>query len=127
MEVVLDTNALSAWADGEEDMRSVSKETTKAFIPAVVLGEYYFGLRGSRRGQLYRKWLETQWSLLEILNVTVDTAEIYSRVRHGLKTAGRPIPPNDIWIAASAIECGLPLLTRDRHFREVEGVEVLGF
>ena len=58
----------------------------------------------------------------ETLPITGRTSRIYARIRDALRTKGRPIPANDLWIAAQAIEHGLPLLSRDRHFDVVSGV-----
>jgi predicted nucleic acid-binding protein len=61
---------------------------------------------------------------VEILPVTEETAEYYAIVYKDLRAKGRPIPTNDLWIAAAAMEHGLALVSRDRHFGEVEGLRV---
>ena len=64
---------------------------------------------------------------VRILEITERTTAVYARVRHQLRAAGTPIPENDVWIAAVAIEHSLPLASRDKHFKLVRGLEVLGW
>jgi tRNA(fMet)-specific endonuclease VapC len=64
---------------------------------------------------------------VRVLETTARTTAVYARVRHQLRAAGTPIPENDVWIAATAIEHNLPLVTRDNHFKVVEELEVLAW
>ncbi|HEV7519292.1 MAG TPA: type II toxin-antitoxin system VapC family toxin [Thermoanaerobaculia bacterium] len=116
MAVILDTNAVSALLAGDPALGEVLAEEPRHHLPVIVIGEYRFGLLGSR----YRNHLQ---SLLEILTresivllVDEGTAESYSHVRDGLRRKGRPIPENDIWIAALARQYHQAVVSRDDHF-----------
>lgn len=89
---------------------------------AIVLGEYRFGLLGSRlRAELEAK-LGRLERLADVLCVDGETARHYSAVRRELKDAGTPIPDNDVWIAALVRQHGLPLLSNDEHFDRVRNL-----
>ena len=120
--MILDTNALSAFIDGN---RAVSKQLNGlggVSIPVIVLGEYRYGIAGSRHRAAYDEWLDEHLPDFHILAVTADTAAVYAGVRVNLKKAGRPIPANDAWISALALEHRLPVLSRDEHFDAVAGL-----
>ena len=82
----------------------------------IVLGEFRYGIAGSRHRKAYEEWLETQLSSFEVLPITAETTIPYATLRGALRRLGRPIPANDAWIAALAIQHGLPILSRDEHF-----------
>jgi tRNA(fMet)-specific endonuclease VapC len=90
----------------------------------VTLGELYFGAERSSRAEPNIERIDRVASSTTVLPCTQDTARQYGLVRNALRAKGRPIPENDIWIAATALEHGLILLTRDAHFRHVEGLTV---
>ncbi len=123
--MILDTNALSAFADGDKSMRAVLEEALLLAVPVVVLGEFRFGIRSSRHRDAYEEWLEANLPFWKVLDVTRRTAAMYAEVRSELKRNGTPIPENDVWIAAIAREHDLPLLTRDGHFNRVPRLAVL--
>jgi tRNA(fMet)-specific endonuclease VapC len=123
--LILDTNALSAFVDGEEKLLRALKNEAELALPAIVLGEYLFGVRQSRLRVSYEGWLKANLPFFEILPVVRQTAERYSEIRHELKAAGTPIPTNDLWIAAIARQHQMRLVTRDVHFGAVRGVHVL--
>jgi predicted nucleic acid-binding protein len=120
--MILDTNALSAFVDGEGGVGDVLRRAARAAIPVIVLGEFRYGIAGSRHRAAYETWLENHLPHFEILTVTEDTASVYAAMRVALKNAGRPIPANDAWIAALALQHGLPVLSRDEHFDAVRGL-----
>ena len=68
------------------------------------------------------QWLDEHLPDFEVLSVTEATTIVYAKVRVGLKKAGRPIPANDVWIAALALQHRLRLLSRDEHFDAVSGL-----
>lgn len=127
MEVALDTNALSAFASGDEALGAVLMPFRTVAIPVVVLGEYRYGLQGSRKRSRLEAWLNELLEDAHVLEATARTAQAYAAVRHDLKAAGTPIPENDVWIAALVMERGIPLMTRDKHFKAVKGLEVLAW
>jgi len=121
LNVVLDTSAYSALYRGDPRILETLRESRIVGIPAVVLGELYSGFRQGT------KWVENSAQLaaflrkpsVRILPVTEETATRYAEVDVYLRRKGRPIPRNDVWIAASAIEYGFYLLTLDQHFAEI--------
>jgi tRNA(fMet)-specific endonuclease VapC len=125
--VILDTNALSAFADGDVKLlRAVENEIEMA-VPVIVLGEYFYGIRRSRVRIRYERWLESNLPLFDVLAVGRETASHYADIRAELRAVGQPIPSNDIWIAALARERGSPLASRDRHFEAVRGLHLVSW
>ena len=92
-------------------------------IPVVVLGEYRYGISHSRNRREYEEWLTEYLRNFRILEVEERTTIPYGAVRSQLKKAGTPIPSNDVWIAALCRQHALPLLSRDRHFDLVPGIQ----
>ena len=125
--MILDTNALSAWAEGSAAIEAPLRAADRLVVPSVVLGEYYFGIRQSRHRSRYQAWLARYLPLTDIAAVTSATADAYADIRLELKRVGAPIPPNDVWVAALARQHGLPILTNDRHFDVVGGVRRIAF
>jgi tRNA(fMet)-specific endonuclease VapC len=120
--VILDTNALSAFVDGDAGVGEILRWESTAAIPVIVLGEFRYGISGSRHRAAYEKWLDDHLRSFDILTVNDETAVVYAAMRVALKQAGHPIPANDAWIAALALEHGLPVLSRDQHFDSVRGL-----
>jgi tRNA(fMet)-specific endonuclease VapC len=120
--VILDTNALSAFADGEAGVGDVLRLQARVAIPVIVLGEFRYGIAQSRHRATYEAWLESQTLHFEVLPVTEETAVTYAGLRVSLKRSGRPIPANDAWIAALALQHRMPILSRDEHFDAVAGL-----
>ena len=121
--MILDTNAVSAFFDGVPEV----EQAVRLFVPAIVIGEYLCGLLSS----LERAEREVRFrgfcASCQTLRIDEDTAEYYSSVRHRLRLVGRPIPENDIWIAALARQYGQRILSNDRHFDVVNGVSRTGW
>ncbi|HUY14787.1 MAG TPA: type II toxin-antitoxin system VapC family toxin [Terriglobia bacterium] len=121
--MILDTNALSAIAEGEYGSIQEFARTGQIAIPVIVLGEYRFGIAHSRHKIEYDRWLLQIVAVCRILEVSEETAVSYAQLRSQLKHAGTPIPSNDAWIAALCLQHSLPILSRDQHFDLVEGLE----
>lgn len=117
--MILDTNALSALADGDVGLGSILREATAVALPVIVLGEYQFGIKQSRHRNEYEGWLAGAISAFRILDVDTNTAVYYAEIGNELKRKGRPIPSNDLWIAALARQHAMPLASRDRHFDSI--------
>jgi tRNA(fMet)-specific endonuclease VapC len=122
-EVMLDTVAISALGDQSVDLFEVLAEVVECYVPVIVLGEYRHGLLNSKRRRELEPWLEEVEATLTILVPTGDTARIYANTIESLRKAGRKIPTNDVWISSLALEHNLPVLTRDRHFDWVPGLQ----
>jgi tRNA(fMet)-specific endonuclease VapC len=123
--VILDTNAFSAFVDGDEKLLGALQNEPELALPIVALGEFLYGIAQSRRRAAYELWLRTNLGLFDLLPIVRKTAESYSEIRRELKTAGEPIPTNDLWIAAIARTQRMPLATRDPHFRVIRSLEIV--
>lgn len=125
--MILDTNALSAILDGDEKLRQLLRSTPAEAVPTIVFGEYLFGLLGSRDYENGEKRLNAFLSDYRMLDVNTQTAIHYATIRNELKQAGKPIPANDLCIAALAQQHDLPFVSRDTHFDTVPGVTRAGW
>ena len=114
--MILDTNALSAFVDGDVALGAVLRGQPRVAIPVIVLGEFRYGIGLSKHRSSYEEWLESHLADFDILPVTDETAVAYAALRVALRQSGRPIPANDAWIAALALQHRLPVLSRDEHF-----------
>ena len=121
--MILDTNALSAFVDGDTAVGEVLRRQARAAVPVIVLGEFRYGIAESRHRSAYEAWLDSQLAHFDVLAVTEETATAYAKLRVALKRSGRAIPANDAWIAALALQHRLPVLSRDQHFDVVRGLE----
>jgi predicted nucleic acid-binding protein len=125
--LILDTNALSAFIDGEPAVGAILGRSSRAAIPVIVLGEFRYGIASSPHRKTYEAWLASHLRHFEVLEVTAETTLPYADLRTTLKQFGRPIPANDAWIAALAIEHKLPVLSQDVHFDGVPRVRRIGW
>jgi len=125
--VILDTNGLSALADGDKGLKPLLQRADQIAIPVIVLGEYKYGIRQSQNQKQYERWLAEVIAGCRVLAVDEETTNQYAEVREELKRRGKPIPGNDLWIAALVRQHGLPLLSRDQHFDSVPGIKRLGW
>jgi predicted nucleic acid-binding protein len=125
--VILDTNGLSALADGESGLEPILRKAAELAIPVIVLGEYRYGIAHSRGRARYEQWLSEYLPAFRILAVDEQAALFYSIIRAELKKAGSPIPSNDVWIAALCRQHSMPLISRDRHFDAVTGLTRLAW
>lgn len=124
MRILLDSNAYSAFMRGNHEVRELVHGADEILLSAIVVGEQLFGFRrGARLGQNVaelRSFLERRY--VSFVPVGPVTADRYSRIMALLKTKGRPIPTNDVWIAAHAMETGADLVSADQHFEHVDGI-----
>jgi tRNA(fMet)-specific endonuclease VapC len=123
--VILDTNGLSAVADGDAALEPILRTATEVAVPVIVLGEYRYAIQQSRNRQRYEQWLTETIRNYRVLDVDEETAISYATIRTELKRAGTSIPSNDVWIAALCRQHSFSLLSRDRHFDFVGGIERL--
>ena len=121
--MILDTNALSAVADGDPSAVEVIRGAARIAVPVIVLGEFRFGIAQSRYRTSYEGWLRGWIESVTVLDVDKETSEAYAAIGVELKKSGKPIPPNDLWIAALSRQHFLPVLSRDRHFDVVSGLK----
>ena len=125
--MILDTNALSAFVDGDTAVGDILRRQARAAIPVIVLGEFRYGIAESRHRPAYEAWLQAQLPNFDILAITDSTSVCYAALRVALRRSGRPIPANDAWIAALALQHRLRVLSRDQHFDVVPNLARTGW
>jgi tRNA(fMet)-specific endonuclease VapC len=125
--MIVDTNALSAAADGDPEIISILARADQMAIPVIVLGEYRYGIAQSRNRTHYESWLIGLLRDCFVLDITEPTTQYYAEIILELKRKGKPIPTNDLWIAALCRQHALPLLSRDLHFDSVAGIKRAGW
>lgn len=120
--MILDTNALSGFLGGNVAVRNTIRMATKIAVPVIVIGEYQFGLLSSK--QRHQLEIDFQKFLMDVtvLPIMQATCLHYATIRQQLRQIGKPIPQNDGWIAALALQYGMPILSRDTHFDNVPGI-----
>jgi tRNA(fMet)-specific endonuclease VapC len=125
---LLDTSAYARLKRGDESIGELVRSAEHVYVSIVVLGEILFGFHDG--GKLERNVEDLDEFLahprVSLQYLTRATADRFGRIATALKRSGRPIPTNDIWIAAHAMELGAELVTLDRHFEQVSGLIVLG-
>jgi predicted nucleic acid-binding protein len=126
MRVLLDTSAYSAFMLGHPEAKVALQRADEIYLTPVVLGELLAGfIRGKWRRKNEREIRAFLSSpRVQVIDVDEETAQRYAVILNGLWKAGTPIPTNDIWIAASAMQHGLRVLTRDAHYQKVAQIVV---
>jgi tRNA(fMet)-specific endonuclease VapC len=122
--ILLDTNAYSALKRGHEGVLELVRKSEHLYLSTIVLGELYFGFRQGARYDTNHRDLESflERPQVSLISVTAVTSDRFGRIASSLRQKGTPIPSNDIWIAAHAMETGADLVSFDRHFDHVEGL-----
>lgn len=128
MKILCDTNALSALRLGNSGVVEIFEAADEILLSVVVLGELLSGYKCGSKLKENLLFLERLQELpgVSILPVTRETAEAYSDLYQFLKKSGKPIPVNDLWIAAQAVEIGAILLTDDKHFDAIPSLRKRG-
>lgn len=125
--MILDTNAVSSLLAGDPALGDLLASRLRHHLPVLVIGEYLFGLVRSRHRERLGLLFVALIRESRVLVVDQVTAEVYSQVREELRARGRPIPENDVWIAALALQHQQSVVSRDDHFDSVQGVTRLGW
>ncbi len=122
--IIIDTNIYSNLLRGDSEVNDTLRQVSHIGISIISIGELLSGFRAGNRTKENRdelgQFLDSP--RVAIYPLEVDTAEHYSSILNKLKKNGTPIPTNDIWIAAVALQHGLPLYTQDNHFSYVDGL-----
>lgn len=126
--ILLDTNAYAAFLSGDEDVFRALSEADAVLMSTFVIGELVAGFRGGSRFDANMARLRSFLGkpTVSVQDATLETAEVFGQLKDLLKKAGTPIPINDVWIAAHAVETGAVLVTDDSHFEKVPGVRIRG-
>lgn len=120
--MILDTNALSAFFDRTTEAVELISGVPELAIPVIVAGEFAFGIAQSRHRDAYERSLQRMLDRCTVLDIGIETARHYAAIRLELKCAGRPIPANDVWIAALSRQYAMTVMSRDAHFDFVSGL-----
>ena len=122
--VLLDTNIVIGLFAEDRAVLTRLSEIDHIFIPSIVLGELYFGAYKSAHVTENIHRIEELVALSAVLVCDAVTAACYGRIKKALRDKGKPLPENDIWIAALAQQHGLVVISRDQHFKEIDGLPV---
>jgi predicted nucleic acid-binding protein len=122
--LLIDTNIYSLAMRGVLEIIEILQQAREIGICAVSIGELISGFKGGKREQENRQELEEflDSPRVRLYGIDEDTAEFYADILNRLRKKGKPIPTNDIWIAAVALQHGLQLYTSDRHFKNISGL-----
>ena len=124
MRIMLDSNAYSRLMRGDDQTATMVRDATEILMSAIVVGELLYGFRSGSRFDRniadLRAFLDNPY--VSFVPVGFTTADRYSRIAAALRAKGNPIPTNDVWIAAHAMETGADLASADRHFEAVDGI-----
>jgi len=124
MKILLDTNAYVGFKVGANEVVDIIVKSQHIVFSPVVLGELMFGFYNGTRFKQNMEALNEflRHEIVDLIPLGEITADRYSRIAHQLTKQGTPIPTNDIWIAAQAMEHGAELITSDRHFEQLAGL-----
>jgi tRNA(fMet)-specific endonuclease VapC len=117
---LLDTNVIVAFFAGDGGVKKGFVEADEVFLPGIAVGELCYGARKSGRPQENLARIDQLVLTNVVLACDLETAREYGEIKNALRMKGRPLPENDIWIAALARQHDLTLVTRDIHFRQVD-------
>jgi len=120
---LLDTNIIIAFFAGEAATHERLGQAEEIFVPYIVLGELYYGAYRAGRTETNLERIDEFMIASAVLGCDSNTAREYGSIKNKLRQKGRPIPENDIWIAAIAQQHDLILVTRDKHFGEIEDLK----
>ena len=124
--VVLDTNAYAALHRGDERVLRALTEAEKVYVPVFVRGELLYGFKRGRHELRNRRALDAFMGkpMVKPLHTTDETADVFAGIKKSLQQKGRPVPDNDLWIAALCMEAGGTIVSFDRHFEWIDGLRV---
>jgi tRNA(fMet)-specific endonuclease VapC len=124
--ILLDTSAYSRLLLGSPEVLRTVESADLVYLSVFVLAELYFGFKGGSKEKRNRDLLARFVSrpTVRIISATRETADVFAEIKHSLKRAGTPVPLNDVWIAAHALETGSVLATFDSHFEKIAGLRL---
>ncbi len=126
-EILFDTSVIIAYFRGDPAAHHIIGSVSRMLVPCIAMGELYFGAERSRRRESKLAEAESFVAGATVLACDLETARQYGEIQHQLRAKGRPIPDNDIWIAAIAQQHDLTVATRDAHFSEIEDLDLLAW
>jgi len=125
--LLIDTNIYSYALKGDDGVVEVLRKAEQIGISVISIGELLSGFKGGGREQKNREELENflDSSRVVVYPLDEDTSEFYAEIINNLREIGKPVPTNDIWIAAVAFQNGLKLFTKDNHFKAIAGLSLV--
>jgi tRNA(fMet)-specific endonuclease VapC len=124
--IILDTNAYTHFLTGNDAVLGIMVEAEEVYMSVVVLAELFTGFKGGRRDRenrgILRRFLDKP--TVTVMDITMETAEIFGELKYTLKKAGTPLPINDVWLAAQAVETGSVIISFDTHFLKIPGIRI---
>ena len=124
---LLDTNIIIDLLADVEAVKAMLAEAEEAFAPSIAIGELYYGAEKSTRPEENVGRIEQFASVTTVLGCDTQTARHYGQIKNHLRAKGRPIPENDLWIAAVARQHALTLVTGDKHFSDIDDLPTVGW
>jgi tRNA(fMet)-specific endonuclease VapC len=121
-QVLVDTSAVVEFFKGDPEIGRMLEQHKPVFVPVVVVAELLLGALRSQKVQANIRQIEAFVQRNRLLPCDADTALHYADIANRLRARGRPIPQNDMWIAAVARQYGLSIAARDGHFDEVDSI-----
>ena len=121
---LLDTNIITAWLKGEKPVADKIDKAKEIYIPIIVIGELYYGALYSTHVQKNIADIKLITATYNVLLIDEAVALAYGNIKAALRKKGKPIPENDIWIAAIAHYHELVVATRDKHFKEIDSIKI---
>ncbi|MFA6401054.1 MAG: type II toxin-antitoxin system VapC family toxin [Salinivirgaceae bacterium] len=121
---LLDTNIIIDLFTGNQDIGQQIKQLEAPIVSAITIGELYFGAEKSQQRSKHLKQVNEFVEICTILDIDLATTKVYGKIKNALKMKGRPIHENDLWIAATSIQHNLVLATKDKHFIEIENLDL---
>lgn len=121
---LLDTSILIALFADDAAVKECLAHADEVFIPSIAIGELYYGAWKSTRVQANLARVDELVAANMVLGCNAQTGRHYGEAKNALRVKGHPIPENDLWIAAIALEHSLTLVTRDAHFNEIAHLDV---
>lgn len=124
--ILLDTNAYSSFMRGDNSVMDAISQAETVYMSTVVMAELFTGFKAGSKERQNKIWFQEflDRSTVQTIDVTIETAEIFSEIKQGLAKAGTPLPVNDVWIASHAVETGSILITYDAHFGLISKIRI---
>ena len=124
---LLDSNIIIAIFKGNKVFAEKISNEESIFLSSIVLGELYTGINRVSNKSKHLKILNDFLDLCKVVNIDSTTAKFYGETMAALHKKGKPIPTNDVWIAAIALQNNFTLITNDKHFKEVTNLKVINW
>ena len=124
---LMDTNIVIAIFANDATVINSLANANEVFVPSIALGELYYGAHKSSYVEANITRIDEFATSNSILTCDTETSQQYGKIKNSLRVKGRPIPENDIWIAAIAKQYELTLISRDEHFKEIHGLSTISW